>query len=189
MREVSSCSGGSAGAKKGDECRERIMSPCVTTDAIEADDVSGAERRYLHPLTGISHMSFRNAIRSSPAFASLLLHRTLPCNMASPRNILTVIGTTGVGKSQYAISLARSPSIQCANIRPTVLSSDSMQLYDGLPVITNKATEEEMEGVEHWGLGCVKPGEGGSWEVGKWCLEAWEKVSEVWPLLNFRCLR
>ena len=97
--------------------------------------------------------------------------------MASPRNVLAVIGTTGVGKSQYAISLARSQALQHASIRPTVLSSDSMQLYEGLPVITNKATEQEMAGVEHWGIGCVKPGEGGSWEVGKWCLEAWEKVS------------
>lgn len=97
--------------------------------------------------------------------------------MMPPRNILAVIGTTGVGKSQYAVSLAKSTTLQHANIRPTVLSSDSMQLYEGLPVITNKVTEEDMAGVEHWGLGVVKPGEGGSWEVGKWCVEAWDKVS------------
>ncbi|GHJ90172.1 hypothetical protein NliqN6_6574 [Naganishia liquefaciens] len=102
--------------------------------------------------------------------------------MASPRNVLAVIGTTGVGKSQYAISLARSQALQHASIRPTVLSSDSMQLYEGLPVITNKATEQEMAGVEHWGIGCVKPGEGGSWEVGKWCLEAWEKIECMNPM-------
>jgi tRNA dimethylallyltransferase len=97
--------------------------------------------------------------------------------MSAQRNILAVIGTTGVGKSAYAISLARSPVLSTSHIRPTVLSSDSMQLYEGLPVITNKVTEEEMAGVEHWGLGVVKPGVEGSWEVGKWCLEAWEKVS------------
>ncbi|KAJ9121453.1 hypothetical protein QFC22_002069 [Naganishia vaughanmartiniae] len=102
--------------------------------------------------------------------------------MTSPRNVVAVIGTTGVGKSQYAISLANSPVLQHAHIRPTVLSSDSMQLYEGLPVITNKVTEEEKDGVEHWGLGIVKPGGGGSWEVGKWCLEAWDKIESMNPM-------
>lgn len=57
-----------------------------------------------------------------------------------------------------------------------VLSADSMQLYRGLDVITNKVTEEEMGGIEHWGLDMVSPGQGGSWELGKWCSEANKKV-------------
>jgi tRNA A37 N6-isopentenylltransferase MiaA len=52
-----------------------------------------------------------------------------------------------------------------------------MQLYKGLDVITNKVTEEEKGGIEHWGLDVVQPGEGGSWELGKWCTEADKKVS------------
>ncbi len=52
-----------------------------------------------------------------------------------------------------------------------------MQLYKGLDVITNKVTEAEKQGVEHWGLDLVQPGEGGSWEVGRWCSEAGKKVS------------
>ncbi|WWC62113.1 uncharacterized protein I303_104703 [Kwoniella dejecticola CBS 10117] len=99
------------------------------------------------------------------------------------RPIVAVIGTTGVGKSNLAVSLAQS--LQSARnhesaITPAVvLSADSMQLYKGLDVITNKVTEEEMGGVEHWGLDMVSPGEGGSWEVGKWCNEADKKIATL----------
>lgn len=101
------------------------------------------------------------------------------------RDIVAVIGTTGVGKSQLAIDLALSlRESSASSSTPTtgyndalILSADSMQLYEGLPLITNKVTQEEMQGADHWGLNLVKPGEGGSWEVGKWCSEALKTVS------------
>lgn len=89
---------------------------------------------------------------------------------AQSRPVVAVIGTTGVGKSNLAIALAQS--LKHDGI---VLSADSMQIYKGLDVITNKITKEEMKGVEHWGLDMVKPGEG-NWEMGKWCSEADQKV-------------
>lgn len=100
-------------------------------------------------------------------------------SLSSPRPIVAVIGTTGVGKSQLAIALARSLAKTSAFTKGVVLSADSMQLYKGLDVITNKVTAEEMDGVEHWGLDLVTPGQGGSWEVGKWCGEADKKVSRL----------
>ena len=57
-----------------------------------------------------------------------------------------------------------------------MLSADSMQLYRGLDVITNKVTLDEQGGVEHWGLDVVSPGDG-AWELGRWCSEAGQKVS------------
>lgn len=111
-----------------------------------------------------------------------------------PRPVIAVIGTTGVGKSNYAVSLARalasSPSspgsgspppsshdVQAgARRRGVILSADSMQLYAGLDVITNKITPAEARGVEHWGVGVVKPGEGGAWEIGRWISEAEKRV-------------
>lgn len=115
------------------------------------------------------------------------------------RDIVAVLGTTGVGKSAYAVELARglaarggggsdrqsgtltaekttttattTTTTTTRTPKPTqdrktdrhlptprrgvVLSADSMQLYAGLEVITNKVTPGEMRGVEHWGVGGV----------------------------------
>jgi hypothetical protein len=130
------------------------------------------------------------------------------------RDIVAVLGTTGVGKSAYAVELARGlaargkggsdrqpgtlttkktttptstttttttmtsspPTTKIPTTRPTpdrkteqhlptprrgvVLSADSMQLYAGLEVITNKVTLDEMRGVEHWGVGGTDGAEG-----------------------------
>ncbi|KAI5449780.1 tRNA dimethylallyltransferase, mitochondrial [Naganishia albida] len=76
------------------------------------------------------------------------------------RDIVAVLGTTGVGKSAFAVELAISLGRHAATTtmtptptRGVVLSADSMQLYQGLEVITNKVTPGEMRGVEHWGVG------------------------------------
>lgn len=103
---------------------------------------------------------------------------------AEARNVVAVIGTTGVGKSDLAVHLAQSLSPQRQGV---VLSADSMQLYKGLDVITNKMTREEMGGVRHWGMDLVKPGEG-SWEVGRWCSEADREVSVRLSLHPIRSL-
>ncbi|WVW84064.1 hypothetical protein I302_106092 [Kwoniella bestiolae CBS 10118] len=112
-------------------------------------------------------------------------------HIAKQRPVVAVIGTTGVGKSNLAVALAqslgRSPRtangsgipLDGAPYPAVVLSADSMQLYKGLDVITNKVTEEEKGGVEHWGLDMVSPGQGGSWEVGKWCNEADKKIATL----------
>ena len=99
---------------------------------------------------------------------------------AHSRPVVAVIGTTGVGKSNLAIALAKS--LKHDGI---VLSADSMQIYKGLDVITNKITKEEMKGVEHWGLDMVKPGEG-NWEMGRWCSEADQKVCGLLRLGLYR---
>ena len=110
--------------------------------------------------------------------------RTIMSAHSTLRPVVAVIGTTGVGKSQLAVSLARSipahvPSLGSAAetlASAIILSADSMQLYKGLDVITNKVTKDEQGGIEHWGLDIVQPGESGSWDVGKWCNEAGQKV-------------
>ena len=104
------------------------------------------------------------------------------------RPVIAVIGSTGVGKSQLAVSLAQSLSRPLSPDKVSgqqgricndavILSADSMQLYKGLDVITNKVTLAEQGGIEHWGLGIVTPGKEASWELGKWCSEADKKVS------------
>jgi tRNA dimethylallyltransferase len=50
-----------------------------------------------------------------------------------------------------------------------------MQLYEGLPIITNKITEEEMKTVPHHLLGCIALREE-TWTVGKFVRKALSKV-------------
>ncbi|KAL0097024.1 tRNA isopentenyltransferase [Phycomyces blakesleeanus] len=58
------------------------------------------------------------------------------------RKILSVIGTTGVGKSNLAVDL-------CRTLRGQAINSDAMQVYKGLDIITNKMPLEERHGVTH----------------------------------------
>ncbi|CAD5170188.1 unnamed protein product [Musa acuminata subsp. malaccensis] len=68
----------------------------------------------------------------------------------SKEKVVFVLGVTGSGKSKLAIALAK-----CFN--GEVVNSDKMQVYDGIPVITNKVTEEEKEDVPHHLIGGVNP--------------------------------
>ncbi|KAH3671077.1 hypothetical protein OGAPHI_000788 [Ogataea philodendri] len=58
------------------------------------------------------------------------------------RRVISVIGTTGVGKSQFAVELARA-------IDGEIINADSMQMYRGLDQITNKHPVNERYGVPH----------------------------------------
>ncbi|KAE9552621.1 hypothetical protein FO519_004169 [Halicephalobus sp. NKZ332] len=56
--------------------------------------------------------------------------------------LVVVSGCTGTGKSDLAIAIAK-------RFGGDVISADSMQIYKGLDIVTNKVTEEEMDGVKH----------------------------------------
>lgn len=58
------------------------------------------------------------------------------------KNIICIIGTTGVGKSQLSIYLAKA-------LNGEVINADSMQMYENVPQITNKHPIEERFGVKH----------------------------------------
>ncbi|KAK9467996.1 IPP transferase-domain-containing protein [Lipomyces arxii] len=68
--------------------------------------------------------------------------------MAKP-NLITIVGTTGVGKSKLSVALAKA-------LNGEVVNADSMQMYAGLDTITNKHPVEEREGVPHHLLGHIK---------------------------------
>jgi tRNA dimethylallyltransferase len=53
-----------------------------------------------------------------------------------------------------------------------------MQLYEGLPIITNKITKEDMKGVPHHLLSCIGLEEE-TWTVGKFVNKALGVVSLV----------
>lgn len=56
--------------------------------------------------------------------------------------LIVIFGPTGVGKSQLGIELA-------IKFNGEIISMDSMQVYKGLDILTNKVTDEETRGVKH----------------------------------------
>ncbi|KAF9934753.1 hypothetical protein BGZ75_005995 [Mortierella antarctica] len=56
--------------------------------------------------------------------------------------VIAVIGTTGVGKSDLSIQLAKE-------LDGEIINGDALQVYKGLDIITNKMPIEEREGVVH----------------------------------------
>ena len=106
--------------------------------------------------------------------------------------LVAIIGTTGVGKSQLGIDLARWVSTPAPGERPRlsrgeVINADSMQVYKGLDVITNKVTEEEKQGVMHHLMGFLEPGE--EYKVGDFQKDAIAKVSCAQPLRGWQAKR
>jgi len=58
--------------------------------------------------------------------------------MTKPK-VVVIMGPTGSGKSKLAIDLA-------AHFPVEIINADSMQVYRGLDVLTNKVTSSEQKG-------------------------------------------
>jgi tRNA A37 N6-isopentenylltransferase MiaA len=96
--------------------------------------------------------------------------------MASLRPVIAVCGTTGVGKSKLAVELALRLAEGAA-----VINADSMQVYRGLDILTNKLPREEMKGVPHLLMDFKQPGE--QYVIGQWVDEAAKAVSLMFSLV------
>jgi len=81
-----------------------------------------------------------------------------------------IVGSTGAGKSQLSIDLARA-------LNGEIINGDSMQVYRGADVLTNKVTKEEMGDVKHHLLGYVDPRE--KYDVLHFTRDATDKVFEL----------
>ena len=58
------------------------------------------------------------------------------------KNLVAIVGTTGVGKSNLGIKIARQLNGQ-------IINADSMQVYKNLDIISNKPSKQDFESVEH----------------------------------------
>ena len=86
-----------------------------------------------------------------------------------PQSLITDnSGTTGVGKSQLSIDLAKALNGQ-------IINGDSMQIYRSADVLTNKVTIAEMCGIKHHLLDFLDPSE--TYDVYNFEKTAVEKVS------------
>ncbi|THV08068.1 tRNA isopentenyltransferase [Dendrothele bispora CBS 962.96] len=96
------------------------------------------------------------------------------------RPLIAICGTTGVGKSKLAIELALHLSKQGLLHGwqgAKVINADAMQVYDGMDVITNKVTRDEMQGVPHVLMGFKSPNE--QYVVGQWVRDAMAEVENA----------
>jgi tRNA dimethylallyltransferase len=91
--------------------------------------------------------------------------------------LITICGTTGVGKSKLAIELA----LQLFKTQyngwkgARIINADAMQVYRGLDILTNKVPVTEQQGIEHLLMGFKNPGE--QYVVGQWIQDAVSIVS------------
>ncbi|POR38232.1 tRNA dimethylallyltransferase, partial [Tolypocladium paradoxum] len=96
---------------------------------------------------------------------------TMAARKAPAEPLLVVLGSTGTGKSDLAVELA-------TRFRGEVINADAMQLYHGLPIITNKITTSEQRGVPHHLLGHIAPDED-PWDVETFKREATKVIGEI----------
>ncbi|XP_071807721.1 tRNA dimethylallyltransferase-like [Asterias amurensis] len=64
--------------------------------------------------------------------------------------VVVILGATGTGKSKLALHLGR-------HFGGEIISADSMQVYKGLDIITNKVTKDEQEACPHHLMDFLNP--------------------------------
>ncbi|XP_053718526.1 tRNA dimethylallyltransferase [Synchiropus splendidus] len=65
-------------------------------------------------------------------------------------SLVVILGATGTGKSKLAIEIGK-------RLNGEIISADSMQVYQGLDIITNKVTAEESAQCRHHMISFVDP--------------------------------
>ncbi|RYO73730.1 hypothetical protein DL766_005228 [Monosporascus sp. MC13-8B] len=85
--------------------------------------------------------------------------------------LVAVMGSTGTGKSDLAVDLA-------LRFNGEIINADAMQMYRGLPVITNQISAEERKGVPHHLLAIVDHHEP-TWTVLNFATEARKVVQGI----------
>lgn len=66
------------------------------------------------------------------------------------KNLIIILGPTGVGKSATAIQLAQK-------IGGEIINCDSMQVYQGFDIGTDKPSQEKRGGIPHYLLDIISP--------------------------------
>ncbi|PCG98734.1 tRNA isopentenyltransferase [Penicillium occitanis (nom. inval.)] len=85
--------------------------------------------------------------------------------------LITVVGATGTGKSKLAVDIAK-------RFKGEVINGDAMQLYRGLPIITNKIPMHEREGVPHHLIDFIGLEEE-SWRIGQFRKECLRVIQDI----------
>ena len=84
--------------------------------------------------------------------------------------VIVIVGPTGSGKTGVSIEIAKE-------IGGEIISADSRAIYKGMDIGTAKPSLEEQDGVPHFGLDLVEPGE--RFTVADWKVYAEQKILEI----------
>ncbi len=91
--------------------------------------------------------------------------------------IPVIVGPTGSGKTGLSIKIALELQNRGIFDACEIISADSRAIYKGMDIGTAKPTEEEMQGVPHFGIDLVGPGE--RFTVYDFKCYAEEKIKEI----------
>lgn len=83
---------------------------------------------------------------------------------------IVILGPTGSGKTSVSIDIAKA-------IGGEIISADSRAIYKDMDIGTAKPTREEMQGIPHYGLDLVEPGE--RFTVADWKRYAEDKIKDI----------
>ena len=83
---------------------------------------------------------------------------------------IIILGPTGSGKTGVSIEIAKA-------LNGEIVSADSRAVYNGMDIGTAKPTREEMQGIPHYGLDLVEPGE--RFTVADWKKYAEAKIKDI----------
>ncbi|QQE80970.1 tRNA (adenosine(37)-N6)-dimethylallyltransferase MiaA [Alicyclobacillus sp. SO9] len=90
--------------------------------------------------------------------------------MANKPPVLCIVGPTGIGKSDFGVSVAKA-------VGGEVVSADSMQIYKKMDIGTGKLREDEMQGVPHYLIDIAEPD--ATFSVAQWTKRADEAISSI----------
>ncbi len=83
---------------------------------------------------------------------------------------IIILGPTGSGKTGVSIELAKA-------LNGEIISADSRAIYKGMNIGTAKPSLEERQGIPHYGLDLVKPGD--RFTVADWKKYAEDKIKDI----------
>ncbi len=91
--------------------------------------------------------------------------------MEMEKFIIVISGPTAAGKTDFSIKLAKE-------IGGEIISADSMQVYKGLDIGTDKVSPEKAEGIKHYLIDIREPYE--YFSVADFVKEADRAIKEIW---------
>ena len=83
---------------------------------------------------------------------------------------IIILGPTGSGKTDISIKLAKA-------LNGEIISADSRAIYQGMDIGTAKPSLKERQGIPHYGLDLVKPGD--RFTVADWKKYAEDKIKDI----------